>query len=43
MPLVSYNVLGVVEAALCSAHGGESVEEVSAYYLADEIAGTHRG
>src|SRR3954453_6816282 len=41
--LVSYNVLGVVRAALRSVHGVEAVEEVSGYYLADEIAGTHRG
>jgi IS4 transposase len=41
--LVSYNVLGVVKAALRSAHGDEAVEEVSGYYLADEVAGTHRG
>lgn len=41
--LVSYNVLGVVKAALRSVHGVEAVEEVSGYYLADEIAGTHRG
>jgi hypothetical protein len=41
--LVSYNVLGVVKAALRSVHGEEAVEEVSGYYLADEIAGTHRG
>jgi hypothetical protein len=41
--LVSYNVLSVVKAALRSVHGGEVVEEVSGYYLADEIAGTHRG
>jgi IS4 transposase len=41
--LVSYNILSVVKAALRSAHGAEAVEEVSGYYLADEIAGTHRG
>jgi IS4 transposase len=41
--LVSYNVLSVVKAALRSVHGDEAVEEVSGYYLADEIAGTHRG
>jgi IS4 transposase len=41
--LVSYNVLSVVKAALRSVHGVEAVEEVSGYYLADEIAGTHRG
>ena len=41
--LVSYNVMSVVKAALRSVHGGEAVEEVSGYYLADEVAGTHRG
>jgi IS4 transposase len=41
--LVSYNVLGVVKAALRSAHGEEAVEGLSLYYLADEVAGTHRG
>ena len=41
--LVSYNVLSVVKAALRPVHGVEAVEEVSGYYLADEIAGTHRG
>jgi IS4 transposase len=41
--LVSYNVLSVVKGALRSVHGVEAVEEVSGYYLADEIAGTHRG
>jgi IS4 transposase len=41
--LVSYNVLSVIKAALRSVHGVEAVEEVSGYYLADEIAGTHRG
>ncbi len=41
--LVAYNILGVVKAALRSVHGDEAVEEVSGYYLADEIAGTHRG
>ena len=40
---MSYNVLSVVKAALRSVHGVEAVEEVSGYYLADEIAGTHRG
>jgi IS4 transposase len=40
---VSYNVLSAVKAALRSVHGVEAVEEVSGYYLADEIAGTHRG
>ena len=42
--LVSYNVLSTVKAALRSVHGEEVVaEEVSGYYLADEIRMTHRG
>lgn len=41
--LVSYNVMSVVKAALRSVHGEEAVGEVSFYYLADEVAGTHRG
>ena len=40
---MSYNVLAVVKAALRSVHGVEAVEAVSGYYLADQIAGTHRG
>ena len=41
--LVSYNVMGVVKAALRSVHGEEAVQGLSFYYLADEVAGTHRG
>jgi IS4 transposase len=42
--LVAYNVLSVVKAALRSVHGAKVVtEEVSGYYLADEVAGTYRG
>jgi hypothetical protein len=41
---VAYNVLSVVKAALRSVHGAKVVtEEVSGYYLADEVAGTYRG
>ena len=40
--LVSYNVMSVVKAALRSAHGEEAVEGLSFYYLANEVAGTHR-
>jgi hypothetical protein len=36
-------VLGVVEAAPRSARGEEAVEGLSSCYLADEVAGTHRG
>src|SRR3954449_4924567 len=41
--LVSYNVMSVVKAAPRSAHGEEAVQGLSFYYLADEVAGTHRG
>src|SRR5512135_2168820 len=42
--LVAYNVLSTVKAALRSVPGEEKVaEEVSGDYVADEIAGTHRG
>ncbi|MCH8959951.1 MAG: IS4 family transposase [Bacteroidetes bacterium] len=42
--LIASNVLSVVKAALRSVHGLEKIEEeVSGYYIADEIAGTYRG
>src|SRR3954465_12201117 len=42
--LVAYNVPSTVKAALRSVHGEEKVaEEVSGYYVADEIQMTHRG
>ncbi|MEM8673016.1 MAG: transposase [Cyanobacteria bacterium P01_G01_bin.67] len=42
--LVSYNILSVVFAALRSVFGIVKIEqEVSSYYLADEIRGTYRG
>lgn len=41
--LLAYNVLGVVKGALRAEHGEKAVEEVSSYYLADEIGGTRRG
>jgi hypothetical protein len=42
--LVSYNILSVVKAALRAAHKIEKIqEEVSGYYLADEVSGTWRG
>jgi hypothetical protein len=43
MALVAYNVLSVVQAALRSAHGEEVSDQVSFYYLCDEVAGTYRG
>ena len=42
--LVAYNVLSTLKAALRSVHGEEVVaEEVSGYYVADEIKMTRRG
>jgi IS4 transposase len=42
--LVAYNVLSTVKAALRSVHGEERVaQEVSAYYVAEEVQMTHRG
>jgi len=42
--LVAYNVLSTIKAALRSVHGDEKIaEEVSGYYIADEIQMTHRG
>ena len=41
--LVAYNILSVVRTAMATAHGEESVEEISAYYVADEIRGMMRG
>lgn len=42
--LTSYNVLSTLKAALRAVHGEEVVaEEVSAYYMADEIGMTRRG
>jgi hypothetical protein len=42
--LVSYIILAMIKAALASVHGTKVIEnEVSGYYLADEISGTYRG
>lgn len=42
--LVVYNVLSVIKAALGNVHGHQKIEEeVSGYYIADEVAGTYRG
>lgn len=43
MGLVSYNMLSVVKTAVRAAQGAENAENLSTYYMADEIAGTHRG
>lgn len=41
--LVAYNILSVVRTAIATAHGEESLDDISAYYLADEIRGMMRG
>lgn len=44
LALVAYNVLSTVKAALRGEYGVEKINnEVSGYYLADEVAGTWRG
>lgn len=44
MALTAYNVLSTVKAALRGEYGAEKINnEVSGYYLADEVAGTWRG
>jgi hypothetical protein len=44
MALNAYNVLSTVKGALRGAHGADQVQqEISGYYLADEVAGTWRG
>lgn len=42
--LVSYIIISVIKSALGSVHGIDTVEnQLSGYYLADEISGTYRG
>ena len=42
--LVSYMIVSVIKASLSSIYGTKIIEEqVSGYYLADEISGTYRG
>jgi Transposase DDE domain len=42
--VAAYNALAVVKAALRSVHGAAKVQqEVSSYYLAEEVSGTYRG
>jgi IS4 transposase len=41
--VVAYNLIGVVKGAVRAVHGQDKAEEMSGYYLADEIAGTRRG
>jgi len=42
--LISYMILAVIKAALCAVHGVDKIEEeVSGFYIADEISGVFRG
>lgn len=41
--LVAYNILSVVKAALRARWGQKEEQELSGYYLADELRGTYRG
>jgi len=41
--LIAYNLLCIVRAALAATHGEECLDEISAYYVADEIRGMMRG
>jgi hypothetical protein len=41
--LVVYNLLGVVKGALRGVHGEAQAEQMSAYYMADEMGGVYRG
>jgi hypothetical protein len=42
--LISYMIVSVIKAALASIHGCKMIEEqVSGYYLAEEISATYRG
>jgi Transposase DDE domain len=41
--LVVYNLLAVVKGALRGVHGEAAAEQMSAYYMADEMGGVYRG
>jgi len=41
--LVAYNILSLLRVSLAAAHGRESIDTISAYYVADEIRGMTRG
>ncbi|MGB3125490.1 MAG: transposase [Pseudomonas sp.] len=41
--LVAYNILSVVRTALAAAHGASCLDDISAYYVADEMRGMMRG
>lgn len=41
--LLAYNILSVTRTAIAAAHGPACLDEISAYYVADEIRGMMRG
>ena len=41
--LVTYNLLSVVRAAVHAVHGEEAAENLSTYYVSNEVAATHLG
>jgi len=41
--ILAYNILSVVRTSLAAAHGEKCLEQISAYYLTDEIRGMMRG
>lgn len=41
--LIAYNILSIVRTALAAAHGDECLDDISAYYVADEVRGVMRG
>jgi hypothetical protein len=41
--LVVYNLMGVVKGALRGVHGEAEAEQMSAYYMTDEMGGVYRG
>lgn len=41
--LLAYNILSVTRTAIAAAHGPAILDEISAYYVADEIRGMMRG
>jgi hypothetical protein len=44
LALIAYNVMSVIKAALRSVHGAEIIEqEVSGYYVANELSGVYQG
>jgi IS4 transposase len=43
MGVVAYNILSVMRAALAAVYGEECLDDISAYYLSDEIRGMMRG